>query len=135
MEKFRVQVSKTPSGYCAAMDALPGWIVGVSGSFVDLQTEVKDSIDFHVECAKIDGEAYPEALDSEYELEYVFDIESLLSFYDGIISRAALSRLTGINEKQLGHYICGRSKPRYAQSEKIVSALHKLGNELISISV
>jgi hypothetical protein len=38
MDRFKVQVSKTPAGYCAAMDDLPGWIVGVSGSFLDLQT-------------------------------------------------------------------------------------------------
>jgi hypothetical protein len=62
-------------------------------------------------------------------------MESLLSFYDGIITRAALSRLTGINEKQLGHYVCGRSKPRHQQSLKIVNALHSLGNELTAISV
>jgi hypothetical protein len=135
MERFKVQVSKTPTGYCAAMDEIPGWIVGVSGSFADLQKEVKESIEFYVECAKTDGEAYPAALDGEYELDYAFTIESLLSFYDGIISRAALSRLTGINEKQLGHYVCGRSHPRREQSQKIVGALHRLGNELTAISV
>jgi hypothetical protein len=135
MEKLKVKVSKTPTGYCASMEALPEWIVGVSGSFSDLQKEVKESIDFYIECAKADGDKYPAALDGDYELEYIFTIESLLSFYDGIISRAALSRLTGINERQLGHYICGRSRPRHTQSVKIVKALHQLGMELSSISV
>jgi hypothetical protein len=135
MEKFKVQVSKTPTGYCAAMDSLPGWIVGISGSFSDLQREVRESIEFYVECAKADGEEYPASLDGNYELDYSFTIESLLSFYDGIITRAALSRLTGINEKQLGHYVCGRSRPRRQQSLKIVNALHRLGDELIAISV
>ncbi|GHS88422.1 hypothetical protein FACS1894201_09880 [Bacteroidia bacterium] len=135
MKQFKVQVSKTPTGYCATMDALPGWIVGVSGSFSDLQKEVKESIEFYVECAKMDCESYPEALDGDYELDYAFTIESLLSFYDGIISRAALSRLTGINEKQLGHYVCGRSRPRREQAQKIIGALHRLGKELTAISV
>ncbi|KAA6328989.1 hypothetical protein EZS27_022167 [termite gut metagenome] len=135
METFKVQVSKTPTGYCAAMDILPGWIVGISGSFPDLQREVKESIEFYVECAKADGDAFPAALGGDYRLDYVFTIESLLSFYDGIITRAALSRLTGINEKQLGHYVCGRSQPRHQQAVKIVSALHRLGNELTAISV
>jgi hypothetical protein len=135
MERFKVQVSKTPTGYCATMDALPGWIVGISGSFSDLEKEVKESIEFYVECAKADGDDYPVALDGDYQLNYTFTIESLLSFYDGIISRAALSRLTGINEKQLGHYVCGRSRPRHQQELKIVSALHRLGNELTAISV
>jgi hypothetical protein len=135
METFKVKVSKTPTGYCATMDALSGWIVGVQGSFADLQKEVKESIEFYIECAKKDGDEYPVALDGDYRLDYSFTIESLLSFYDGIISRAGLSRLTGINERQLGHYICGRSRPRKQQSVKIVNALHLLGNELLSISV
>ena len=135
METFKVQVSKTPTGYCASMEALPGWITGVSGSFADLQKEVKESINFYVECAKTDGDEYPVGLDGNYNLEYVFSVESLLLFYDGILSRAALSRLTGINERQLGHYICGRSHPRKEQSRKIVAALNLLGKELLSISV
>jgi hypothetical protein len=135
METFKVKVSKTPTGYCASMDALPGWIVGVQGTFADLQKEVKESIEFYIECAKKDDDQYPAALDGDYCLNYTFTIESLLSFYDGIISRAGLSRLTGINERQLGHYICGRSRPRKQQSVKIVNALHLLGNELLSISV
>jgi hypothetical protein len=135
MAKFKVDVAKTPTGYCAAMDALPGWVVGVTGSFQDLKREVKESIEFYVECAKANGENYPEGLDKEYELEYVFSIESLLCFYDGIISRAAISRLTGINEKQLGHYICGRSRPRKEQKTKIVNSFHQLGRELMSVSV
>ena len=44
-------------------------------------------------------------------------------------------RLTGINERQLGHYICGRSKPRQPQCAKIVNALHDLGNELQAITI
>jgi hypothetical protein len=135
MKIFKVNVSKTPKGYCAAMEALPGWIVGVTGSFQDLQREVKESIEFYVECAKADAEDYPEELDNEYGLEYVFSIESLLCFYDGIISRASISRMTGINERQLGHYICGRSRPRKEQQTKIVKAFHQLGKELLSVSV
>jgi hypothetical protein len=51
-----------------------------------------------------------------------------------ILTRAALSRMTGINQRQLGHYICGRSKPRKLQSEKIINALHALGKELQAIT-
>ena len=120
MEKVRVQVAKTPEGYCATVDILPGFIVAV---------------DFYVKCAKADGDVYPEVLNQEYEFEYKFDVESLLFFYEKILSKAALERLTGINQKQLSHYACGRSKPRPAQAQKIVNALHTLGRDLLAISV
>ena len=121
MEKVRVQVAKTPEGYCATVDILPGFIVAVMGDFSELKKELFESVDFYVECAKADGDVYPEVLN--------------LFFYEKILSKAALERLTGINQKQLSHYACGRSKPRPAQAQKIVNALHTLGRDLLAISV
>ena len=45
----------------------------------------------------------------------------------GVITPAALERLSGIHRKQLWNYLHGRSKPREQQIEK---ALHSLGAEL-----
>lgn len=136
MEKvIKLKIAKTESGYCATTDLIPAFIVAVTGSFEELKKEIKESLDFYVACAKEDHEKYPAILDSEYKFEYVFDIESLLYCYQNIFSRAALSRITGINEKQISHYACGVKHPRKAQAEKIVYALHNLGQELLSVSV
>lgn len=135
MEKIVVNVGKTPQGYSASIDLLPGWILGTSGTFVDFKRELVESIEIYLKWAKKDGKTYPAVLDENYEFEYKFDIESLLCFYNGIISRAAIARLTGINERQLGHYACGRSKPLPKQAAKIIDAMHQLGNELIAVSV
>ena len=135
MEKVIVNVAKTPEGYCASIDILPGWVLGTKGSFEEFKKELQDSIDVFVEWAKEDGDVYPNVFDDEYDFEYKFNVESLLCCYNGILSRSALSRLTGINQKQFGHYACGRSRPRQAQKIKIISALHRLGNELRAISV
>jgi hypothetical protein len=135
MEKVIVNIAKTPAGYSASIDILPGWVLGVSGSFDELKKELEESIDIFIEWAKTDGDEYPPLFDGPYEFEYKFNIESLLYSYKDIFSRAAISRITGINEKQLGHYICGRSRPRREQQEKIVNAFHQLGKELLSVSV
>jgi hypothetical protein len=135
MEKIIVNVAKTPQGYSASIDILPGWILGMSGSFSVFKKELRESIDVHVEWAKEDGDEYPAVFDGDYEFEYKFNIKSLLCCYDGILSRAAISRITGINERQLGHYICGRSRPRKEQEMKIVNGFHQLGKELLAVSV
>jgi hypothetical protein len=135
MEKIIVNVGKTPGGYCANIDILPGWVLGTDGDFADFKKELQESIDLYIEWAKEDGDEYPTVFDKEYKFEYKFNIESLLCCYDGILSRAAISRLTGINEKQLGHYICGRSRPRKEQETKIIQGFHQLGKELLSVSV
>lgn len=135
MEQVIISTSKTENGFSASCELLPGWVVAFTGRFSDFVKYVRESIDFYVDCAKNDGDEYPAVFDGEYRLSFKMNIQSLLYCYDKILTRAALSRLTGINERQLGHYICGRSKPRDAQSGKIVKALHSLGAELQSVCV
>ena len=135
MEKIVVNVAKTAEGYTASIDILPGWVLGTTGVFDDFKKELQESVNIYIEWAKEDGDEYPSVFDGEYEFEYKFDVESLLYCYNGIFTRSAISRLTGINEKQLGHYACGRSLPRPEQKRKITAALHKLGKELIAVSV
>ena len=134
MEQVIISTSKTENGFSASCELLPGWIVAFTGNFSDFVSYVHESIGFYVDCAKMDHDTYPSVFDNDYELLFKMDIQSLLYCYDKILTRAALSRMTGINQRQLGHYICGRSKPRKPQSERIVNALHELGKELQSIT-
>lgn len=134
MEQVIISTSKTENGFSASCELLPGWIVAFTGNFSEFVNYVKESIGFYVDCAKMDHDTYPSVFDNDYELLFKMDIQSLLYCYDKILTRAALSRMTGINQRQLGHYICGRSKPRKPQSERIVNALHELGKELQSIT-
>lgn len=135
MRKVRVNVAKTPEGYCASLDILDGFIVAVTGTAVDLKREVVESIKFYVDCAKKDKEEYPAVFDTAYELEYKFTIESLLYFYKKIIGFSALEHLTGINQRQLNHYASGVSKPLPKQAKKIEAAFHRLGQDLMAVSV
>jgi len=52
MKQIEVKIGKTPAGYSAAIDILPGWIVAVTGSFADIRKEIEDSIAFYIECAQ-----------------------------------------------------------------------------------
>ncbi len=45
------------------------------------------------------------------------------------------SRITGINERQLWHYASGLRKPRPTQRKRIEDGLHRLGAELLTLSV
>lgn len=97
--------------------------------------DMKAAIRHFVDASREDGYQYPKWLDGEYEIVYKFDTQSLLQYYAGVITPAALGRLSGINPKQLWSYMHGKSKPREAQVKKIEAALHKLGNELCSLSL
>jgi len=135
MKKVTITTAKTERGYSGNCELLPNWIVACSGSFSEFKKEVIESIQFYIDCAKEDGIAYPSVFDEDYELEYKFDVQSLLQFYQGIFSYSALENITGINQKQLAHYAAGRSKPRKRQSEKIASGLRTLAEEMMCITV
>lgn len=136
MERLTINTSKTPNGYSASCDLLPGWVVAYDGDFDGFQAYVRESLDFFVECARADGEDFPEILAApDLELSYRFDVQSLLCHYQGIFSFAALQYITGVNQRQLWHYAAGRSKPRPKQAEKIIGSLNRLGKELVALSV
>jgi hypothetical protein len=63
------------------------------------------------------------------------DAQALLVHYDGIFTKSALSRVTGINEKQLWHYASGGRRPRPEQRRRITAGLHGLGRELMAVEL
>lgn len=70
---------------------------------------------------------------NEAEFEFVYDTASFLEYYSKIISLAGLERLTGINQRQLSHYLTGHRKPSKRTVEKIEEKLHRFGEELIHL--
>jgi len=75
----------------------------------------------------------PAILQGEYTIEYKYDVQSFLNYYNKIFTNVALERMTGINQKLLHHYSSGLKKPREKQRKKIETALHQLGNELLAV--
>lgn len=130
MEKIKIIIERSKDMYSAYAED----IEGVYGNG-DSVSEVKESIIKSIELLKKYNEDIPAVLKEEYELIYKFDTSSFLNFYKGIFTNSALERMTGINQRQLHHYASGLKKPREAQVKKIETALHKLGEELMSIEL
>lgn len=106
-----------------------------SGDTIEAAKEdMLDQISFYKETAIAEGFKYPEWLDDEYSIEYTTDASSLLRYYigAGIFSLAGLEKVTGINQKQLWSYVNG-TKPRKAQSDRIVAGFKNLNNDLNAI--
>ena len=69
----------------------------------------------------------------ELEFEYEYDMASFLSFYSKNFSLAGLSRLTGINQGQLSHYVTGHRRPSRATILKMQNSIHQFATELSHI--
>ncbi|MDR1226142.1 MAG: DNA-binding protein [Prevotellaceae bacterium] len=66
----------------------------------------------------------------EVEFEFSYDMSSFLNHYSKVLSLSGLSRLTGVNQRQLGHYVQGLKCPLPATVRKIETSLHNFSREL-----
>lgn len=131
MEKrvIRVLISWYPGSFGAASDEIPG-CVAAAEKLDDVIREFEEGLQFHLE--GLEPDEVPECLKGEYQLEYEYTTQALLHRYDGILTRAALSRITGIDQKILGHYMTGYRTPRPKRRQQIIDGLHRLGSELLA---
>ncbi len=134
MESITVIIEHAETNYSAYLEGIDG-IVAVGKTFDEIKQNIVQAINYMIEdCAEFGGEI-PLRLQGEYRLVFRMDVQSFLQFYSKIFTKAGLERITGINQKQLWHYASGLKTPRPAQAVKIETALHKLGEELVSIQL
>lgn len=107
-------------------DDLPVGFLGEGASAEEAIQDFKLSFDNMKE--EVSG-ADLELLNS-IEFEYHHDVPSILSYFSGIFTLAGLSRLTGINQRQLGHYLSGHRHPSETTTRKIEESLHRLSEDL-----
>ena len=134
MKTLTVIIEQTENNYSAYVQEVDG-LIATGGSVDEIKRGIVESINVLIEECKENGDVIPDELQGEYNLVFKMDVQSMLGFYTGIFTKAGLERITGINQKQLWHYASGKRKPRPEQTVKIESALHKLGEELISINL
>jgi predicted RNase H-like HicB family nuclease len=131
MRKIKVQVSWLEN-YGACSEEVLG-CVATHKSLEGVKASFSQSLDWHIEAMKADGDEIPEILRDGFELEYELNTQALLHYLEGVLTRSALARITGINERQLGHYATGHRNPRLAQRNKIVEGIRRIGNEFNSV--
>lgn len=127
MGKIKVQVSWMEN-YGACSDEVLG-CVATHKTLDGVKKAYTESLEWHINAMRTDGDEIPEVLQEPYELEFELNTQALLHNFEGVLSRSALSRVTGINERQLGHYATGHRNPRPLQRQKIIEGIQKIGNE------
>lgn len=134
MKNLKIIIERAENNYSAYIDGIDG-IIATGKTVDEIKKNMITAIDaFIEECSEL-GCEIPEELQGDFELTFKMDVQSLLDFYSNIFTKAGLERITGINQKQLWHYASGNRHPRPEQALKLETALHKLGEELLSISL
>ena len=134
MKTLKAIIESTEHNYSAYIEGIDG-VVATGNTISEIKANLLEAIQAFIETCNQLGCEVPEELSGEFSIEFKMDVQCLLSIYSGIFTKAGLERITGINQKQLWHYANGISKPRKTQVHKIETALHRLGNELIAVTL
>ena len=132
MEKKRIKVfiEKGVDDYTAFMDNNE-----LSYSCIGQGATVDEAIEDFI-AAYDEMHAYYDSIGKPFEeidLQYSYDIPSFLQEYAYAFTLAGLERITGVNQKQLGHYISGYRKPSEKTIRKIEDGIHRFSEELSAV--
>lgn len=133
--KLKIEVSWTGKNFCGAWhDEDAGTVIVTAKTLAKLKEDFAESIKLHVEGCIADGDTLPGYLvTGDYEIGYVLDAAALLKDAQSYTSMAAISRASGLNQKQLSHYANCVKKPRKEQREKILKGLHIIGSKILEL--
>lgn len=133
---MKVDVTWTDDNFgCVWSDDVAGTVVVTAKTLDKLKADFEESLRLHIEGCLEDGDELPEYLvNGDYEIEYVLNTAALLRDAEEYTTMAALSRASGINQKQLSHYASGIKNPRPVQVERIKAGLKRIGTQLLALS-
>ena len=131
MEKIKIDISWSGDNYCAGTGNINGAVIVTNKTLSGVKMDFAEALQFHIDGSIEDGDELPDFIkNKDFELDFNLQVSALLHKLDGVITRAALSRATGINERQLGHYIQGKKEPRPETQLKIKKGIKKISEEL-----
>jgi len=134
METIKVKIEWSGDNFVAATGEVNGLIIVTHKNPEKLKKEFEDAFRFHIEGSLKDGDELPEYIKSgNYVFDYEMQVSAILKELDGIVTRKAISRVTDINEKQLGHYLQGKKKARPETRKRLVEGLEKINKEILSV--
>lgn len=129
MKTVQVTVEYADKNLSAYIDGAPIFTVGKD--LREIEENMNEAIELYLE----DNPNPCEVLQGDFVLNYKINAATFINYYSSIFTKAALSRITGINERQLWHYAAGVHKPRRKQLEKIQQGIKTLASELEVITI
>ena len=109
-------------------DNVPFGAIGDGKTVAEAIADFNNSIDEMRAYYAEEGKEFP-----DLEFEFKYDTASFLQQYAYAFTLAGLERITGVNQRQLSHYITGVRKPSVKTTQKIENRLHEFGAEIASV--
>ena len=133
MKTVEVIVEHAGNNLSAYIEGAP--VITVGNDVKEIEKNMKEAVELYLDSCKEMNIAPVEVLQGEFTLKFKIDAATFINYYSSIFTKAALSRISGINERQLWHYAAGVHKPRKQQLEKIQKGINALTEELAAINL
>ena len=133
MKTVEVIVEHAGNNLSAYIEGAP--VITVGNDVKEIEKNMKEAVELYLESCKEMNIAPVEILQGEFTLKFKIDAATFINYYSSIFTKAALSRITGINERQLWHYAAGVHKPRKQQLDKIQKGINAMTEELAAINL
>jgi hypothetical protein len=101
---------------------------GIHGDGRTVEEAIEDFNAGYLEMKELYREEKKPFVETEFEFHY--DTASFLGYYTNYFSLAGLSRLTGIHQGQLSHYVNGTRNPSKQTIRKIDHSIHLFAQNL-----
>lgn len=134
-KNIKVHVGWSGKNFCCGTSEGVGGVVAVTAKTLSkVKEDFEEALRWHIEGCLADGDTLPDYLVSgNYEIIYELDTAAILRDAEQFTTLAAISRVTGINQKLLSHYANMLKTPRAAQRQRIVEGLHAIGRQFLAV--
>lgn len=135
MENIKVMIEWADDNFSAGTGKINGVVMATGKTLEQVKKNFRDAFDFHVKGSLQDGDKLPAYIaKKQYKFNFRLGASAMLHLTDGLISRSAISKATGINEKQLSHYLTGHRIARELQNKKIAAGINSISRQINQLS-
>lgn len=134
-KKLKVIVDFADKHFCGGLyeESIGGAVVATGKTFELFKKEFEEGLKFHIEGNRQRGDSLPDyIIKGDYDIEYELAVPALLRDAERFTTLAAISKVSGINQKQLSHYVNGEKKARSDKRRKIIEGLHEIGRQALA---
>jgi predicted RNase H-like HicB family nuclease len=123
-KKITMTVEKTNTGFSAYSENYPIFTTGQS--IPELINSAYEATELYFEEEKVKIEPN--------DIKFEIDFKQFFKYYK-VINAKFLAEKIGMNASLLSQYVSGTKKPSPKQTEKILSGIHQIGQELSGINL
>ncbi len=123
-KKITMTIEKIDTGFSAFSEDYPIFTTGQS--IPELINNTYEATEFYFEEESIKV--------NQNDIKFEIDFKQFFKFYK-VLNAKFLAEKIGMNPTLLSQYVQGHKKPSAKQTEKILSGIHQIGQELSSINL